>query len=220
VPLNKKKEVTAAVLVGRLRQEADALRKESKRSAISGIHRYLELLKDKAVYPCLMDVNDAVISFPPITNCDATKVVNTTRHILIEVTSSTSLDICKKVMEELLKQLLLMGLGQAEEPPRVVLNLDPVTGPVSGASASSDTDPRSETTTGSEQQHDDSEVQDDGDDDDDVDEEMLSLSLSGSGNVLVVEQVKVIDDTGSLKVVYPARIDLKSEVFSVMRDYE
>jgi len=43
IPLNKKKELTAAILVGRLRQEAEALRKESKRNTVSGIHKSVVL---------------------------------------------------------------------------------------------------------------------------------------------------------------------------------
>ena len=36
--------------------------------------RYLDLLKDKPMYPVLLDSKDAVISFPPITNSEITKV--------------------------------------------------------------------------------------------------------------------------------------------------
>ena len=35
----KKREVTAAVLVSRLRHEAEELRKEKKRNTVSGIHK-------------------------------------------------------------------------------------------------------------------------------------------------------------------------------------
>ena len=36
--------------------------------------RYLDLLSDKTQYPCLVDGEASVISFPPITNSDKTKV--------------------------------------------------------------------------------------------------------------------------------------------------
>jgi len=36
--------------------------------------RYLELLKGKELYPCLVDSSAVVISFPPITNSDVSKV--------------------------------------------------------------------------------------------------------------------------------------------------
>ena len=37
---------------------------------------------------------------------------------------------------------------------------------------------------------------------------------------LVVEQVRVLDEDGIMKVVYPARNDLISEAFRVIRDYD
>lgn len=39
-------------------------------------YRYLDLLKDKTQYPCLIDSAGTVISFPPITNSNNTKVLN------------------------------------------------------------------------------------------------------------------------------------------------
>ena len=36
--------------------------------------RYLDLLKGKQLYPCLVDSEGDIVSFPPITNCDKTKV--------------------------------------------------------------------------------------------------------------------------------------------------
>ena len=52
------------------------------------IYRYLDLLAEHDMYPCLMDNEGRVISFPPITNSDITKVnymlssVNNQRFIL------------------------------------------------------------------------------------------------------------------------------------------
>lgn len=37
-------------------------------------HRYLHLLDGKENYPCLVDAEGDVISFPPITNSEKTKV--------------------------------------------------------------------------------------------------------------------------------------------------
>ncbi|ELT93616.1 hypothetical protein CAPTEDRAFT_180705 [Capitella teleta] len=156
IPLGKRNEVSAVQLVGRLRQEAEELRKEKKRSSISGIHKYLELLKGKAMYPCLID-EAGIISFPPITNCDNSKVKRETTDILIEVTSSLNLDTCKKVMQETLQGILELGIGGSPDA-------------------------------------------DDG------------------PHVLVLEQAKVTDCSGSLKVLYPSRVDLQSEAFNVQRD--
>ncbi|XP_038076810.1 leucine-rich repeat-containing protein 47-like [Patiria miniata] len=121
-PLGRNKITSANALMTQLHKEADDLRKEAKRNAISGIHKYLELLDGHRMYPCLCDREGQVISFPPITNADITKISRSTEHILIEVTSSTDLAVCKKVMDALIHR-------SAE------ILLDP---PASGISASGD----------------------------------------------------------------------------------
>ena len=95
-----------------------------------------------------------------------------TKDILIEVTSSTSLDVCKKVMEELLRELLEMGISGT---------LCEAAGDGEEAAAAS--------------------VED----------------ISHRPQHLVLQQVKVVDSEGSLKVVYPSRIDLQSEAFHTIR---
>ncbi len=37
---------------------------------------------------------------------------------------------------------------------------------------------------------------------------------------LVVEQVRILDEDGVMKVTYPARNDLLNNAFKVIRDYE
>ncbi|ESO95482.1 hypothetical protein LOTGIDRAFT_188753 [Lottia gigantea] len=179
-PLFKLKEVTAKKLVTNLFEDAEALRKEKKRSTISGIHKYLELLKDKVQYPCLKDAEDNVISFPPITNSDKTKISSDTTDILIEVTSSTNLDSCKKVMDELLREMLKMGVGcsEDEEPPS------------SKEEATEEDGAEPEATPKIPKNH-----------------------------HLVVEQVKIVDHEGSLKVVYPSRTDLLNPQYKVIRNF-
>jgi len=48
IPLLKRNEKSAAALMNQLRKEAEELRKEKKRSTISGIHRY-----EKCHFICL-----------------------------------------------------------------------------------------------------------------------------------------------------------------------
>ncbi|XP_046548902.1 leucine-rich repeat-containing protein 47-like isoform X1 [Haliotis rubra] len=177
VPLFKSAEVTAATLVAQLRKEADDLRKEKKRNTYSGIHKYLDLLKDKVQYPCLLDGDGHVISFPPITNSDKTKISKETTDILVEVTSTSSLDVCKKVADELLREMLLMGVGTPQE----------------------------DVTKGDDTKEDDTVVYSrEGD--------------AGAIQKLVVEQVRVIDHEGTLKVVYPSRTDLPLDIYEVNRE--
>jgi hypothetical protein len=63
---------SAQDLITKLLHEAEEVRKKSKRSNFTGIHKYLDLVKDKTSFACLVvDANgpdEQVISFPPITN--------------------------------------------------------------------------------------------------------------------------------------------------------
>lgn len=73
-PLNRHSNMTAAELYAKLQTEANALRKEKKRNTYSGIHKYLHLLEGQPKFPCLLDATEKVISFPPITNSEISKV--------------------------------------------------------------------------------------------------------------------------------------------------
>ncbi|XP_015592936.1 leucine-rich repeat-containing protein 47 [Cephus cinctus] len=114
-PLMRSKSYSAAALFQQLQAEADDLRKEKKRNVYSGIHKYLYLLEGKALYPCLLDSSDQVISFPPITNSDITKMSMNSTAMLVEVTSTQSQLVCKKVMDQFLKELVVSGLGCSPE---------------------------------------------------------------------------------------------------------
>ncbi|XP_043919507.1 leucine-rich repeat-containing protein 47 [Protopterus annectens] len=175
-------EVKAANLLQQLKQEAEELRKQKKRPNVSGLHKYLQLLDGKENYPCVVDADGDVISFPPITNSDKTKVSKTTTDLFMEVTSSVSLQVCKDVMDTLI-------LKMAE------LNKFTFTNKETEASSDPETDPADlksalgEVTVGGSEQ-------------------------SGSPE-LTVEQVRVVDIDGNLKVVYPAKTDLNMELSSL-----
>ena len=107
-PLGKGVAVTGAQLYKKLQEEAENLRKEKKRNVYTGIHKYLYLLEGKKLYPCI--VANEVVSFPPITNSDVTKVSTETGSVFLEVTSSTTQEKCKQVLDALLKEMLrLLG---------------------------------------------------------------------------------------------------------------
>ncbi|XP_062889383.1 leucine-rich repeat-containing protein 47 isoform X1 [Mobula hypostoma] len=99
------KEIKAVDLLRQLQVEADEQRKQKKRQNVSGLHKYLQLLNGKENFPCLVDAEDCVISFPPITNSDNTKIRKSTRQLFLEVTSSTSLQACKEVMDSLIMRM-------------------------------------------------------------------------------------------------------------------
>lgn len=67
--------MTGAQLFLKLQTEAENIRKEKKRNVYSGIHKFLYLIEGKPKYPCLLSSNNDVISFPPITNSELTKVI-------------------------------------------------------------------------------------------------------------------------------------------------
>ncbi|XP_050503251.1 leucine-rich repeat-containing protein 47-like [Diabrotica virgifera virgifera] len=107
-PLNRATVMSGAELFTKLQTEANNLRKEKKRSTYSGIHKFLYLIEGKPQYPCVINANKEVISFPPITNSDISKIEVTTTRMFIEVTSSLSPHSCKNVLNTLLKDMVLL----------------------------------------------------------------------------------------------------------------
>lgn len=75
-PLGKSKVVTAQELYDELKAEAEAIRKQKQRNTYSGIHKYLKLLENKTQFSCIVDGIGHVISLPPLTNGERTKVSN------------------------------------------------------------------------------------------------------------------------------------------------
>ncbi|XP_008933658.1 PREDICTED: leucine-rich repeat-containing protein 47, partial [Merops nubicus] len=180
-PLGRK-EIKAKDLLRQLELEAEEQRKQKKRQNISGLHRYLRLLGGKDNYPCLVDAEGVVISFPPITNSEKTKIRKDTHDLFLEVTSNTSLQICKDVMDTLILKIAELNKFTLED-------------------------------------------KEDSGSDNESDALCGPVNLNPSQNVqpvnspLVVEQVRVVDMDGNLKVLYPSKTDLStvSSLLTVMR---
>ncbi|XP_063001497.1 leucine-rich repeat-containing protein 47 [Elgaria multicarinata webbii] len=170
IPLGRK-EVKAKDLLRQLQSEAEEQRKQKKRQNISGLHKYLQLLNGKERYPCLVDAEGAVISFPPITNSDKTKLGKTTSDLLLEVTSATSLQTCKDVMDILI-------LKMAELNKATLENKDGELG----------------------SDHESNEIV--------RPENSTPEGVSQNSPPLMLEQVRVVDLDGNLKVLYPSKTDL------------
>ncbi|KAK4321436.1 hypothetical protein Pmani_007756 [Petrolisthes manimaculis] len=100
-PLVRGKVVSARQLYQGLKQDAHNQRKQQKRNAPTGIHKYLHIVEKWTLWPCLVDVTGTVISLPPLTNSENTKISSDTTDILVEVTSGTSLTKAKEVMNAL-----------------------------------------------------------------------------------------------------------------------
>lgn len=101
----------------------------------------------------MVDADGVVISLPPITNSDLTKITTETENVFVEVTSSSSLAKAKEAMDALV---------------------------------------------------------------------MCALPLSAHTNenghsVLSVQQVRVEDEEGGLKVLYPSRTDLTNDKILIVR---
>ncbi|XP_026718760.1 leucine-rich repeat-containing protein 47 [Athene cunicularia] len=181
MPLGRK-EIKAKDLLRQLQSEAEEQRKQKKRQNVSGLHKYLQLLDGKDNYPCLVDAEGVVISFPPITNSEKTKIRKETRDLFLEVTSDTSLQICKDVMDALILKIAELNRFTLEN-------------------------------------------KEDSGSDDESDALCGRVNLNPSQNVqamnlpLVVEQVRVVDTDGNLKVLYPSKTDLAtvSSLLTVIR---
>lgn len=109
-----RREMTAVELVRHLHLEAEELRKQKKRQNVTGLHKYLQLLDGKSLYPCLMDAEGRVVSFPPITNSEHTKISKMTSELFVEVTSAVSLQTCKDVMDALILKMCELNKFTAE----------------------------------------------------------------------------------------------------------
>lgn len=109
-----RREMTAVELVRHLHLEAEELRKQKKRQNVTGLHKYLQLLDGKALFPCLTDAEGRVVSFPPITNSEHTKISKTTTELFVEVTSANSLQTCKDVMDALILKMCELNKFTAE----------------------------------------------------------------------------------------------------------
>ncbi|XP_076643623.1 leucine-rich repeat-containing protein 47 [Halictus rubicundus] len=160
-PLMRNSIYTGATLFQQLQTEAENLRKDKKRNVYSSIHKYLYLLEGKALFPCLLDATEQVISFPPITNSDITKMSVNTETVLVEVTSATSYFICRTVLDQFLKEIVTLGFGC-------------------------------------------------------ISEEEDNTNFHN----LVVEQIKVVDMDGNMKLLYPSRADLNftDNLVTVLRE--
>lgn len=111
--LGKTGKISGEKLFENLKNEADAIRREKKRNVYTGIHKYLYLLENKETFPYLEDAEKNIISLPPLTNSEITKISTETKNIFIEVTGATA-PACKKAIESLVHEMLLNGIGTTE----------------------------------------------------------------------------------------------------------
>uniref|UniRef100_A0A182JPA5 B3/B4 tRNA-binding domain-containing protein n=1 Tax=Anopheles christyi TaxID=43041 RepID=A0A182JPA5_9DIPT len=170
-------KVTAEKYYADLHHQAEQLRKEKKRNTFSGVHKYITLLTAKELFAYLSD-EEKVISLPPLTNCDETKVSSATTDLLLEVTSSVAHGNCVRVMNALLERMLLMDV-------EVVAGQAPSGGPTTPAGEKKKKSKSSKATA-----------------------EQLPTVRYDRAVTLMVEQVQLNDSDGKPHSVFPGKGDL------------
>ncbi|XP_050080461.1 leucine-rich repeat-containing protein 47-like [Anopheles maculipalpis] len=173
-------KVTAEKYYADLCHEADQRRKEKKRNTYSGVHKYISLLAHKELFAFLSD-EEKVISLPPLTNCEETKISPTCTDMLVEVTSSVGHGPCLRVMNALLEHMLLMKV-------EVVGGTVPPLSTNGDARQPSDKKKKSKAAT--------------------KEPEIAKVRYNRSAT-LTVEQVQLYDGEGKLHSVFPGKGDLK-----------
>lgn len=114
-PLKAAKVFSGSTYFDNLKKEAEAIRKEKKRNNITGVYKFLDLLKGKNEFAFLESADTNVcLSLPPLTNSDLTKLSTNTKQMLIEITSNLNAAICNQVMLEMIKKVHHLMNGTLE----------------------------------------------------------------------------------------------------------
>ncbi|KAI0978606.1 hypothetical protein GJ496_005168 [Pomphorhynchus laevis] len=97
-PLGNNKSICAKSLYDELRAESERKRKEKKKSRILALHKYLDIITIEEKVAHLSD-SQRTISLHPLTNCEDTKLLKTTKNVLLEVCSVVSLEKARNAMD-------------------------------------------------------------------------------------------------------------------------
>ncbi len=162
------------------------------------------MLQDQKKFAYVKDKSDNVLSLPPLTNCEETKMSSASKNILIEITSTTNLEFCKSLMEQLFTEMLNNGIVSQDNLNEKIEGLS-----LTNSNGKQETENKDGDSNGTN-----------GDSNGDSNEESISKNLR---HLLIVQQVRILDNKGVLKCVYPSRIDLSfngSNKFQVQRLYD
>ena len=105
-PLGCDELVTAFDFLKQVERESQA-----KQGDHAYLNRYISLLKSTEHICYLEDSKGTVLSMPPITNCQASKLQERISDVFIEVSSDRSADTCRRAMELLLTGMLQSGIS-------------------------------------------------------------------------------------------------------------
>ncbi|KAF8367810.1 hypothetical protein PRIPAC_85639 [Pristionchus pacificus] len=92
---------------------------EMKRMAVD---RYRHHLSGVDSVPVTEAADGSIITLHPITNCEQTRISSSTTSILVEVTSSVSVDACYRVVDVLVERTFLISPEMKVEQMKVVDN--------------------------------------------------------------------------------------------------
>jgi len=109
IGLGRSESTSALQLIENLKEEREQAKLKKKRQPKTGLFKFIDLVDGAPEVCCLRDASGEVISFPPITNSEKTKISPSIEDVLLEVTSPESLPFCKSVMEALISQMFLAG---------------------------------------------------------------------------------------------------------------
>ncbi|XP_071479166.1 phenylalanine--tRNA ligase beta subunit-like [Diadema antillarum] len=93
-------------------------------SGDSHLRHYLPIIRDKPVYPVILDSNGVVLSMPPIINGNHSKISLNTKNVFIEITGTDltkikiSLDILVTMFSQYCKEPFVMEQVQVIKPDR------------------------------------------------------------------------------------------------------
>jgi len=113
--LGKKKECNATILIQNLKDERDALKQKKKRQPKTGLYKFIELVDGQEMIASVRNQDGDVISLPPITNGEKTKIGASVGDVFIEISSPVSIAQCKYVMEELIKKMFQQNFNSDME---------------------------------------------------------------------------------------------------------
>ncbi|XP_075218430.1 leucine-rich repeat-containing protein 47-like [Lycorma delicatula] len=126
VPLGGTESCTASDFIASKKLEAEQLKKDKKRNCQTGIYKYIYMVDGNENCACLMDADDNVISFPPITNTDVSKISLDTKDMLVEVTSTVEKKVAREIMDKFIKELFKVNIGKKVDDDSSLLDVEEV----------------------------------------------------------------------------------------------
>lgn len=93
IPLNQTKEMTGSEMMEFYENDKH-------------LGKYLPIIKDKPVYPLILDANRTICSMPPIINGDHSKISANTKNVFIDITATdkTKLEIVNNILVAMFSQ--------------------------------------------------------------------------------------------------------------------